>query len=289
MIPLLSIIIPAYNAELYLKNTIDSVLCQSFQNFDIVIINDGSTDNTLEIIKAASKNDSRIKYKTIPNSGVSNARNEGLKSAKSKYVLFLDADDLLSTNFLQDRITFLEAHQEYSICGSSISTFTNEGEYIDTAMHAPTENGLNEILLYDPSVASIPSNLIIRADKIKIKGIKFRSSLNSTADKFFLLELFKAGFISKSIENAPLYYRIHENSMSQKISKKLFDDNLNYFKLIVKEKIVPSNILLEVKQKNYYILAGLSKKLKLYHKTFYFLMKYFSLYLVSIFKVRFKL
>lgn len=286
MIPLLSIIIPAYNAELYLKNTIDSVLCQSFQNFDIVIINDGSTDNTLEIIKAASKNDSRIKYKTIPNSGVSNARNEGLKSAKSKYVLFLDADDLLSTNFLQDRITFLEAHQEYSICGSTISTFTNESEHILTAMNAPNGNGLRNILLYDPTVASIPSNLIIRADKIKIKGIKFRSSLNSTADKFFLLELFNAGFKSKSIEGSPLYYRIHGNSMSQKISKKLFDDNLNYFNLLLKEKIVPSNILLKVKQKNFYILAGLSKKLKLYHKTFYFLMKYFSLSLVSFFQVR---
>ena len=289
MIPLLSIIIPAYNDELYLKNTIDSLLCQSFQNFDIVIINDGSTDNTKEIIEAISKKDTRIKYKTIPNSGVSNARNEGLKSAKSKYVLFLDADDILSTNFLQDRIIFLEAHQEYSICGSTISTFINEGEHILTAMHAPNGNGLRDILLYDPTVASIPSNLMIRADRLRKNEITFRSSLNSTADKFFLLELFNAGFKSKSIEDSPLYYRIHGNSMSQKISKKLFDDNLNYFNLIISEELVPSEILIKVKQKNYYILSGLSKKLKLYHKTFNFLMKYFSLYLVSIFKVKYKL
>lgn len=274
MIPLLTIIIPAYNAELYLKNTIDSVLLQSFQNFDIVIINDGSTDNTQEIIKAISKNDARIKYKTIPNSGVSNARNDGLKLAKSKYVLFLDADDLLSTNFLEDRITFLETHPKYSICGSSITTFTDEGEYIETAMHAPTENGLREILLYNPTIASIPSNLIIRADRLKKNDLSFRSSLNSTADKFFLLELFKAGFKSKSIKNSPLYYRIHSNSMSQKISKKLFDDNLNYFNLIVSEDLVPSDILIKVKQKNNFILAGLSKQLKLYHKTLKYGLKF---------------
>lgn len=289
MIPLLSIIIPAYNAELYLKNTIDSVLCQSFQNFDIVIINDGSTDNTKEIIEAISKKDTRIKYKTIPNSGVSNARNNGLKFAKSKYVLFLDADDILSTNFLQDRIIFLEVHQDYSICGSTISNFIIEGVIFDTEKKAPNENGLNDILLYNPLIVSIPSNLIIRADRLRKNEITFRSSLNSTADKFFLLELFNAGFKSKSIEDSPLYYRIHANSMSQKISKKLFDDNLNYFNLIISEELVPSEILIKVKQKNYYILAGLSKKLKLYHKTFYFLMKYFSLYLVSIFKVRYKL
>jgi teichuronic acid biosynthesis glycosyltransferase TuaG len=274
MIPLLTIIIPAYNAEIYLKNTIDSVLSQSFQNFNIVIINDGSRDNTQEIIETVSMNETQIKYKTIQNSGVSIARNEGLKFAKSKYVLFLDADDLLSTNFLEDRITYLEAHQEYSICGSSITTFTNEGEYNETAMHAPTENGLREILLYDPSVASIPSNLIIRADRLIKNNITFRSSLNSTADKFFLLELFKAGFKSKSIKNSPLYYRIHANSMSQKISKKLFEDNLNYFNLIVSEDLVPSDILIKVKQKNNYILAGLSKHLKLYHKTLKYGLKF---------------
>jgi glycosyltransferase involved in cell wall biosynthesis len=286
---IISIVIPVFNAELYIEHTIRSILNQTFQDFEIIIINDGSTDNSLKIIEKTALDDKRINFKSILNSGVSNARNVGLKSAKSKYILFLDADDLLSTNFLHDRITFLESHQEYSICGSSISTFSMEGDYSKTTMHAPVENGLRDILLYNPIVASIPSNLIIRADKLKKYEIKFRSSLNSTADKFFLLELFNAGFNSNSIENAPLYYRIHENSMSQKISKKLFDDNLNYFKLIVKEKIVPSNILLEVKQKNYYILAGLSKKLKLYHKTFYFLMKYFSLYLVSIFKVRHKI
>jgi teichuronic acid biosynthesis glycosyltransferase TuaG len=286
---IISIVIPAFNAELYIEQTIRSILNQTFQDFEIIIINDGSTDNTLKIIEKIALDDDRINFKSILNSGVSNARNEGIKSAKSKYILFLDADDILSSNFLQDRITFLEAHQEYSICGSSISTFTNEGEYIDTSMHAPSEIGLREILLYDPTVASIPSNLIIRADRLRKNDITFRSSLNSTADKFFLLELFKAGFKSKSINNSPLYYRIHSNSMSQKISKKLFEDNLNYFNLIISEDLVPSDILTQVKQKNYYILAGLSKKLKQYHKTFYFLMKYFSLYLVSIFKVRHKI
>lgn len=282
----ISIVIPVFNAELYIEQTIRSILNQTFQDFEIIIINDGSTDNTSEIIEKIAFDEGRVNIISILNSGVSIARNEGLKFAKSKYVLFLDADDLLSTNFLEDRITFLEAHQEYSICGSSITTFTDVGEYNETAMHAPTENGLREILLYDPTTASIPSNLIIRADRLRKNDISFRSSLNSTADKFFLLELFKAGFKSKSIKNSPLYYRIHSNSMSQKISKKLFDDNLKYFNLIVSEDLVPADILIKVKQKNNFILAGLSKKLKQFHKTLYFLMSYFSLKFVYFFYIR---
>lgn len=267
MIPLLSIIIPAYNAELYIEKTLNSIFAQQYNFYQIIIINDGSTDNTLKIIEEFSKKNDKISYKSILNSGVSTARNEGLKLTSTKYVLFLDADDLLSANFIQDRISFLENNPAYTICGSTISTFKTDGVYTSTTMHAPDENGLIDILLYQPTIASIPSNLIIRAEFLIQNNILFQTSLNSTADKFFLLELFKAGAISKNIDGTPLYYRIHSNSMSQKISNKLLVDNLNYFNLTIKNKIIPNDILNHVKMKNYYILAGLSKHLKLYHKT----------------------
>lgn len=274
---IISIVIPVFNAELYIEHTIRSILNQTFQDFEIIIINDGSTDNSLKIIEKTALDDERINFISILNSGVSNARNVGLKLLKTKYVLFLDADDILSENFIETRVSFLELNKIYSICGSSISTFSMEGVYSKTIMHAPVEDGLKDILLYQPTIASIPSNLIIRTEFLIENNIQFEKCLNSTADKYFLLELFKAGAISKNIDGAPLYYRVHSNSMSQKISKKLLVDNLDYFNLTIKNKIIPDEILLHVKMKNYYILAGLSKHLKLYHKTLKYGLKFWLL------------
>lgn len=91
----ISIIIPAYNAELYLNECIMSVCKQSYNNLEIIIVDDGSTDNTLDIIEKIKKKDSRIIVVQKKNGGVSSARNEGMKKATGDYVLFLDADDWL--------------------------------------------------------------------------------------------------------------------------------------------------------------------------------------------------
>lgn len=274
MKPLISIVIPAYNAALYIENTLTSIIKQEFKNFEVLIINDGSIDETLKLVQTISSKDSRIKVKSIQNSGVSIARNEGLKAVNTLYVLFLDADDLISPNFLQSRIDFLEENQEYSICGSEIFTFNSTNTSPTSTMHAPNENGLLDLLLYKNSIASIPSNLIFRTETLIKNKVWFRSNLSSTADKFFLIELFNKGILSKNIENSPLFYRVHENSMSQKISLNLYNDNLTFFKLLLKESLVPNSIKLEMKIKNYYILTGLTKKLNLLHFTFFYGLKY---------------
>ena len=94
--PLISVIIPVYNSEKYLKECLDSVVNQTYNNLEIIIINDGSTDNSLQIIK--SYKDSRIKLTNKDNGGVSSARNEGLKQATGEYVMFVDSDDYLTNN-----------------------------------------------------------------------------------------------------------------------------------------------------------------------------------------------
>ena len=94
---LVSIIVPFYNAENYIKKTIDSVLCQTFQNFEILLINDGSTDNSSSIIKTIK--DDRVHLVEQENQGVSFSRNKGIAMAKGEFVVFLDADDLLHPSF----------------------------------------------------------------------------------------------------------------------------------------------------------------------------------------------
>lgn len=96
---MISIVVPLYNKELSIKNTIESVLNQTYENFEIVIVNDGSTDNSLGVVQAIK--DERIRIISKINGGVSSARNVGIKNAASKWVAFLDADDHWQPNHLQ--------------------------------------------------------------------------------------------------------------------------------------------------------------------------------------------
>lgn len=95
-----SFVMPAYNTCKYISRSIESVLSQNYSNWELIVINDGSTDSTPQIIEEYSKKDSRIKYVSIPNSGVSHARNLGIELAKGDYIGFIDSDDWISSDML---------------------------------------------------------------------------------------------------------------------------------------------------------------------------------------------
>lgn len=98
--PFFSIIIPAYNAGAFLPSTLKSIYVQEYSNFELIIINDGSTDNTEEICEHYTDIDSRVSFISKCNEGVAIARNKGLDIAKGEYILFVDADDVLYPNAL---------------------------------------------------------------------------------------------------------------------------------------------------------------------------------------------
>ena len=100
--PLLTIVIPVYNMEKYVEKCIRSVLAQSYVDFELIVIDDGSKDNSCEIIDKIAKEDTRIKFYAYPNGGVSAARNRGIEQAKGKYLIFIDADDYISEKYLEN-------------------------------------------------------------------------------------------------------------------------------------------------------------------------------------------
>lgn len=104
---LVSIIIPVYNAEKYIKEALDSVLKSEYKDIEIIIVNDGSTDNTMMIVNDILKQDSRVKVINKKNEGVSKARNEGMNQALGKYIFFMDADDTLDSILLDKAIGLL--------------------------------------------------------------------------------------------------------------------------------------------------------------------------------------
>ena len=124
-----SIIIPAYNAEKYIKECIESILCQTYENIQIIIVNDGSTDSTVKICE--SFNDKRLNIINQANKGVSSARNAGKREATGDYIIFVDADDTLNENMIETLVYTLECNNaDISICGYkkifSNNNFINE-------------------------------------------------------------------------------------------------------------------------------------------------------------------
>ena len=118
-----SIIVPIYNAEKYLGYCINSIVSQTYQNIEIILVNDGSMDDSLKICKNYAAIDKRIRILDIPNGGVSNARNSGLKEATGEYIQFVDADDTIDLNMTERMCELMEAyHSDLTICGFDMIT-----------------------------------------------------------------------------------------------------------------------------------------------------------------------
>lgn len=123
MKPLVSIVIPAYNAANFLSETIESVLSQTYQNWELIIVDDESTDATAGIAKNYAEKDSRIRYVFQTNQKMASARNAGIRQAAGKYVAFLDADNLFLKDKLEDQVAFMETHPECGVCYAKIHYF----------------------------------------------------------------------------------------------------------------------------------------------------------------------
>jgi glycosyltransferase involved in cell wall biosynthesis len=137
--PKVTVLMPAYNAGKYIGEAITSVLAQSFSDFELLIINDGSTDETVKIIR--SFDDHRIVLINQDNKGIATALNVGLSYARAPYIARFDADDICYPNRLKIQYDFITTYPEYTIIGSAVDYADAEGDYIFT--HHP-EGHLNE-------------------------------------------------------------------------------------------------------------------------------------------------
>jgi teichuronic acid biosynthesis glycosyltransferase TuaG len=130
--PLVSIIIPAYNARNYLPDAVSSALSQTYPQIEVIIVDDGSVDTTLQIANSLAKQDARIQVIHKINEGPSSARNAALRIAKGEYICFLDADDTFLPDKIEKQLLFLEQHSEYDLVYSD---------------HYDTDSDLNPIAL----------------------------------------------------------------------------------------------------------------------------------------------
>lgn len=214
---LVSIIIPAYNAGRFISETIDSVINQTYKDWELIIINDGSTDSTLNIIETYSKKDTRISFVTKTNSGVSDTRNSGIDKAKGEFIAFLDADDVWLPENLQKKIDCLKSNSDVDFVFCNMLQADQNLQNQAPAPIGKDENIFEDLLLWNGEVIPGPcSNLVVRK-KCLDSGIRFDPSLTTIADQNFTVQL-AANYKGKLIKEFLWIYRILPGSMSKSLS-----------------------------------------------------------------------
>lgn len=207
--PKVSVVIPAYNAVRFISATIDSVLLQSFQDYEILAVDDGSTDNTKEILEAYGD---KIRYLPKRNGGVSSARNFGINSAKGKYIAFLDADDVWMPKKLEKQVALMEANEEIGLCYAATQKVDEELNYLNSIPANAYEDYTESLLLNLNIVAGSCSSAIVRRE-ILAQTDGFDSKFTTYADWEFWMRL---SLLTKfaPITEELVKYRVVKGSMS---------------------------------------------------------------------------
>jgi glycosyltransferase involved in cell wall biosynthesis len=208
--PKISVLMSVYNGDRYLSEAIESVLKQSFMDFEFLIIDDGSTDNSKKIIEGYS--DNRIKYFYKQNTGVSKSLNYGLKIAKGKYIARLDADDICYEHRLKEQYNFMETYSEYVLCGSTCDVVDINNDFIYKYIDIPFAN--EEIIrIMKKKNCFVHSSTFYRKNiALKIGGY-YEPIRQYFEDYMFFYEIIKHGK-SYNFRDSLIRYRVVPGSIS---------------------------------------------------------------------------
>ena len=213
---MISIIIPAYNADKYLANTIQSVINQTYIDWEIIIINDGSTDGTLELINNFKDKDSRIKVFSHENAGVAHSRNRGIAEAKGEFIAFLDADDLWTPDKLEMQLKVLQENPEAGVAYSWVDYIDETGKFLYPGSHITVNGDAYPKLLINNFLEN-GSNPLVRREALEKIG-KFDVNLPPAEDWDLYLRLARESeFVA--IPKPQILYRLCTNSCSANIIK----------------------------------------------------------------------
>lgn len=199
--PKVSVIMSVYNAEKYLNEAIESILNQKFKDFELIIINDGSTDSSLEIVQ--SYNDERLVLLDQKNAGNSIARNRAIQISKSNYIAILDADDISMPDRLEKQYYFIQNNPDYVVVGSNAEIIDMNGNYVFTSKMALSDE---EIRMNFPQMPCFHSSVIFIKNAFYEAG-KYSEKMLVAQDNVLLIRMSKFGKIINLPESL-IKYRI---------------------------------------------------------------------------------
>ena len=242
-----SIIVPVYNAENYLPNCLDSLVNQTYENIEIILINDGSTDGSLKICQDFASEDNRIKVFSIENSGVSTARNIGIENMTGDYITFVDSDDWIELNMIEFVISkamkgkvdtivwsyfknFSDSERALSLIPGGNQLFTNEKDilYLKSIYQFYGQEKLG-----DTVSAGTTWCKLYKSELIQNNNIRFKEELTRSQDVIFCLEAFSKSERIKYYDENLYHYRINNSSTCS--GNRFIDDTETPFNSLLNE------------------------------------------------------
>lgn len=247
--PLISIIVPVFNAEVYLVQCLDSILLQSFEHFELLLINDGSVDNSGSICNSYSTKDDRVRVFHMNNRGVSSARNIGIEEAKGEWIVFVDSDDFVVPNFLE-KLTSPGYLDEYDLIGGNYYLFSN-GSYsprhrIDSSL-VFDESGVENIALnclysgyyrnvFGVDLHTIPIwNKMYKREIIRNQNIRFNEAMIMSEDALFNIHYLKHCNSAIFLMDSLYCYRVSSDSTINRYIPELFEEYKKNISIFQKE------------------------------------------------------
>lgn len=217
-LPLISIIVPVYNAQKFLNRCVDSLISQTYENIEIILVNDGSKDDSGAICDSFAQKDSRVKVIHKENGGVSSARNLGLDTATGEYIAFVDADDYVDKDMYKKLYdNAVSTGSDISMCSYALED--KEGNIIDKSNNSElfefTRSEMVKHMLMQKLYTCSPWNKLLKADTIN--NIRFDTHVLHNEDLLFIYQAMKncnkAVFMDK-----PLYFYCYNENSAARVS-----------------------------------------------------------------------
>lgn len=254
---LVSIIVPVYNVKNYLHRCVQSILSQSYTSFELILVDDGSTDGSSRVCDDFQAKDSRISVIHKPNGGVSSARNMGIQKSRGEYILFCDSDDCVSTDWCSRLVRIMSSGTNELAVGVCRIQWQAEDDFQLCSNSSGVDSVLkrNEIaLLFKAGLISSPVNKIYRKDVICSNGIQFDETLRFGEDTKFALEylLHANGDIGFCDETLYFYDTQVPGSLTKRYVESMWDFwkyRIRMEKKVLASYGVPNDIALELTQK----------------------------------------
>ncbi len=243
--PAISVILPVYNAGIYLNEAIDSILSQTFEDFELIIINDGSTDNSLETINKFV--DPRIIVINQINQGLAKTLNIGISIAKGHFIARMDQDDIAVNDRFETQISFFANNRNLSVISGAVEFIDENSITIGRSFPVTTSYGIKKGLLNFGCVICHPAVMMRTTDLTAVGGYS-ESIGGSFTDYHLWIKFLRNGYILQNQSNIILKYRIIASSMSSQFSmtkdafqilrKILVEDNPNYMQVILLNNLI---------------------------------------------------
>jgi glycosyltransferase involved in cell wall biosynthesis len=211
-LPAISVVMSAYNAETYLNEAIDSIVTQTLGDWEFIIIDDGSTDGTLGILREYEKRDKRFRIISRANTGLTKALNEGVAAARGEFIARMDADDVSMPRRFEWQVAYLREHPQCVLLGGQVELIDPLGLRIGMDSHQLTHEEIEAGLLRGKGGAVVHPATMMRADAVKKIGV-YREHFNNSEDLDLFLRLAEAGQIA-NLPEVLLKYRRHPQSVS---------------------------------------------------------------------------